>query len=164
MCGAPSGSRPYSRHTLLPIREGDSITMNTQPTELRSNDAHDDSGFGLVEIVVSMLILAALALAFLPLLITGLKTSAASSTLATATQLVNEKMQLAQSKGPVCADVAAIAGSADLTDPRGVVLRVTTTAGACTGSPKTVSVTTSVVRIDSGATVATASTLVYVGS
>ncbi len=138
--------------------------MTIAPTGHRSHNQTDDQGFGLIEIVVSMLILAALALAFLPLLITGLKTSAANSTLATATQLVAEKMQLAQSKGPVCANVAAVAGTADLTDPRGVVLRVTTTTGACTGSPTTLAVTTNVVRLDTSATIATASTLVYVGS
>lgn len=136
--------------------------MTLTPTGLRSQ--HNDEGLGLVEIVVSMLILAALAIAFLPLLIQGVKQSASTSTLATATQLVSEKMQLAQSKGPVCADVAALAGSADLTDPRGVVLRVVTTAGSCTGSPTTVSVTTSVTRLDTSVVVATASTIVFVGS
>jgi len=136
--------------------------MTLTPTVLRS-DKNDD-GLGLVEIVVSMLILAALALAFLPLLIQGVKQSARSSTLATATQLVSERMALAQSQGPVCANVAALATTADLTDPRGVVLRVVTTTGACTGSTTTISVTTSVTRLDTSAVIAEASTLVYVGS
>lgn len=136
--------------------------MNTQLTE-HSDRSENESGFGLIEIVVSMFILALLAIALLPLLVQGLKQAANGTTLATATQLVSEKMQLAQSKGPVCASVAAIAGTVDLTDPRGVVLRVTTTTGSCTGSPTTLNVTTSVARLDTGVTITTASTLVYVG-
>lgn len=136
--------------------------MNTQLTE-HSDRSENETGFGLIEIVVSMFILALLAIALLPLLVQGLKQAANGTTLATATQLVSEKMQLAQSKGPVCASVAAIAGTVDLTDPRGVVLRVTTTTGSCTGSPTTLNVTTSVARLDTGVTITTASTLVYVG-
>ena len=137
--------------------------MKNAHTGHRSQDQADDRGFGLVEIVVSMLILAVLAIAFLPLLITGLKISASSTTLATATQLVSEKMQLAQSKGPVCADVAAVAGTADLTDPRGVVLRVQTTTGTCTAGTTTVTVATSVTRLDTSELIASATTIVYVG-
>lgn len=129
----------------------------------RSARQHDE-GVGLIEIIVSMLLLAILAIAFLPLLIQGLKQSVANSTLATATQLVSEKMQLLQSQGPVCADVAGVAGVTSLTDSRGVVLQVTTTTGVCTGASTTLSATASVVRMDTGATIATASTLVYVGS
>ena len=130
----------------------------------RSDRSEHDSGFGLIEIVVSMFILALLAIALLPLLVQGLRQAANGTTLATATQLVSEKMQLAQSKGPNCASVAATAGTVDLTDPRGIVLRVTTTTGSCTGSPTTVSVTTSVARLDTGVTITTASTLVFVGN
>jgi type II secretory pathway pseudopilin PulG len=121
-----------------------------------------ESGFGLVEIVISMFILAAISIAFLPLLIQGLKQSAANTTLATATQLVNERMQLAQAGGPTCANVTAVGGTEDLTDPRGVVIRVTTTVGSCPAGSGTVSVAATAVRLDTGATLADASTLVFV--
>lgn len=122
----------------------------------------DEDGFGLVEMVVSMLILAALAVAFLPLLIQGLKQSAQNTTTATATQLVNQQIQLAQSKGPACAAVRSVAGTQDLTDPRGVVIRVTTTVATCPSGVGTVAVTVSALRVDTGATTVTAKTLVFV--
>lgn len=134
--------------------------MTTEPTETVSET--NDQGFGLVEIVVSMFMLAVLAIAFLPLLVEGLRQSVATSTTATATQLVSERMQLAQSQGPDCADVATLAGTTQFTDPRGVILAVTTTVGSCTNAT-TVAVSTAAVRLDTGVTVASANTLVYVG-
>ena len=121
-----------------------------------------DSGFGLVEIVISMFMLAALAIAFVPVLIQGLKQSAANTTLATATQLVNERMQLAQSAGSTCSVVAGLGITEDFTDPRGVVIRVTTTVGTCPAGAGTVSVTASAVRLDTAAQIASAATLVFV--
>jgi len=88
----------------------------------------DDDGFGLIEAVVSMLIIAALAVAFLPLLITGLKQSAANSTLAFATQLVSERMSVAHAAGPSCSALLAdVPGLSTPTDPRGVRVQVVTT-------------------------------------
>jgi Tfp pilus assembly protein PilV len=121
-----------------------------------------DTGFGLIEIVISMFVLAAISLAFLPLLIQGLRQSAANTTLATATQLVNERMQLAQAGGPICSNVSAVGGTEDFTDPRGVVIRVTTVVGTCPTGTGTVGVTATAVRLDTTATLATSSTLVFV--
>ena len=125
---------------------------------LRSND----EGFGLVEIVVSMFMLALLAMAFLPILVQGLKQSSSNATLATGTQLVNQQLQKAQANGPTCTNVESVAGTQQLTDPQGVQIQVTTTVGACPAGTGTVSVASSAVRQDSGDTVASASTLVYV--
>jgi len=139
------------------------MTTETTETFSGSNESHaNDAGFGLIEIVVSMFMLAILAIAFLPVLVEGLKQSVATSTTATATQLVAERMQLAQAKGPVCADVAVLAGTSQFTDPRGVILAVTTTVGSCTNAT-TVAVSTAAVRLDTGVTVASARTLVFVG-
>ncbi len=123
----------------------------------------DEAGFGLIEIVVSMFILALLAVAFLPLLVQGLKTSAANATLATATQLVNQKMESASAVS-TCTGVTAIAGVSSLTDPRGVTIQVTTTVAACPtgGTTGTVKVSSVAVRTDTGATLVTGSTLVLV--
>lgn len=121
-----------------------------------------DQGFGLVEIVVSMFMMALLAVAFLPLLIQGLQTSHRTTTLATATQLVNERMQLAQSSGPVCTNVATLAVSEEFTDPRGVVIRVVTDVGTCPAGVGTVDVVATATRLDTSEQLAVAETKVFV--
>jgi type II secretory pathway pseudopilin PulG len=122
-----------------------------------------DSGFGLVETVISMFMLAILAVLFLPLLIQGLRQSAANTTLATATQLVNEQLRLAQASGTACANVTALAGTSDFTDPRGVVIRLTTTVGSCpAGGRGTMSFSVASIRTDTSASLATGSTLVLI--
>lgn len=131
------------------------------PDRLGSERARDD-GFGLVEIIVSMFVLATLAIALLPVLVTGIKQSAVNSTLATATQLVNRQMQLAQSSGSVCANLGSLAGTTALTDNRGVIISVTTTVGTCPAGVGTVEVSAVAVRTDTGNTLAEAQTLVFV--
>ncbi len=121
-----------------------------------------DNGFGLIEIIVSMFMIAALAIAFIPLLVQGLKQSSANTTLATATQLVNERMQLAQGAGTTCSVVTALGVTEDFTDPRGVVIRVTTTVGTCPAGPGTVDVSATAVRLDTTQQIAEAETLVFV--
>jgi type II secretory pathway pseudopilin PulG len=121
-----------------------------------------DTGFGLIEIVISMFMLAALAIAFVPILVQGLKQSAANTTLATATQLVNERMQLVQGAGTTCSVVAALGVTEDFTDPRGVVIRVTTTIDACPAGAGTVGVTATAVRQDTAEQLVVAETLVFV--
>jgi prepilin-type N-terminal cleavage/methylation domain-containing protein len=123
----------------------------------------NDEGFGLVEIIVSMFILALVALALLPLLIQGVRQSAINTTQATATQLLSTRMQLLQSMSPVCTDVAGLAGTSQFTDPRGVVLEVTTTVGTCVVNAATVTASASVVRLDTSTLLASADTIVYVG-
>jgi type II secretory pathway pseudopilin PulG len=121
-----------------------------------------DSGFGLIETTISMFMLAILAVLFLPLLIQGLKQSAANTTLATGTQLVNERLRLAQAAGPVCSSVSALAGTKNFTDPRGVTIRVTTTVGTCPSGKGTVSISVTAIRTDTSASLATAASLVLV--
>jgi type II secretory pathway pseudopilin PulG len=89
----------------------------------------DESGFGLVEIVISMFLLALLAISFLPLLITSLKVTVSNTSVATATQLVNSDLELARSlaaTSPYCSVLSGFATAtplATVTDPRGVVLQ-----------------------------------------
>lgn len=52
----------------------------------------DSSGFGLIEIVVSMFLFALLAVAFLPLLIDALRATVRNATIATATQIMSEQL------------------------------------------------------------------------
>ena len=121
-----------------------------------------EDGFGLIEITIAMFLMAALAMAFLPMLIQGLKQSASNTTLATATQLVNERMQLIASAGTVCDHITALGTTEDFADPRGVTIRVTTAVGTCPTGPGTVSVTATATRTDTSAVLVTADTLVFV--
>lgn len=132
--------------------------MNTQhDAGLRAED-----GFGIVEVVVSMLVLAILAIAFLPVLISGIRQSASNATVATATQLVNEKLQLAQASSPTCTNISVLAGEEDFLDDYGVTITVTTTVAACPAGTGTVEVGVTAVRADTAATLAAAETLVFV--
>jgi len=83
----------------------------------------DESGIGLIEIVVSMFLLAILAVAVLPVLTAGLKTSASSADQATASQLAGSAIEHARSRAPKCSDLAAyIAASPETTTSRSKVL------------------------------------------
>lgn len=127
--------------------------------------ARDDDGFGLIEIVVSMLVLAALALAFLPLLVQGLQLSARNATLAAATQQVNDRLQAAQERSPDCdAIVDDIEGTRTYTDARDVELRIVTDVENCPAAnvTTTVKVTATATRLDTGEELATATTRVLV--
>jgi len=103
--------------------------MSTEAKNERTALVDDESGFGLVEIVVSMFLLALLAISFLPLLITSLKVTVSNTTLATATQLVNQDLEVARSMAvttPYCSVLKTFATAAPLatvSDPRGVVMQ-----------------------------------------
>ena len=134
--------------------------MNKQATALS-----DESGMGLVEIVVSMFILALLAMSFLPILIQGMRSSVNNAIQATAGQLVSEQMDQARALPAVCDGIVAF-GAAVLTpttDARGNVFQPHREVGACPASyPGVVSVR---VWITEGAdTLAEAKTLIYVSS
>ncbi len=115
-----------------------------------------------------MLLLAIVALALLPLLVTGMKLAVSNTTIAAASQLANDRVTAAQAAAPGCsAVVSAVNGTFDTTDKRGVPLRATTTvAGVCPAAAntnaQTLKVTTVVTRSDSGKQLASASTLVLV--
>lgn len=134
----------------------------TSPRRTLRERLDSDRGLGLIEIVISMFLLALLALAFAPVLIAGIRSSEANTTTATATQLVNERMQIAQASGPSCSAVASLAGEISLTDPRGTTIDVTTTVETCPVGTGTVEVVSVATRNDTGAAIAEASTLVFV--
>lgn len=132
-----------------------------------------NEGFGLVEVVVSMFLLAILALGLLPGIVNGLKQAANNITITAATQLVDEQIDLALSSGSTCSTIRSLASSASTTDSRGVLLsRTTVTAGSVTPTtvcpagassyPTTVVVSVSVTRSGNATAVASASTLIYV--
>ncbi|WP_411701126.1 hypothetical protein [Conyzicola sp.] len=120
---------------------------------------------GLVEIVVALFLLALLAVAFLPVLVQGLKQSAINATNATATQLVNRQIEAARAIA-TCSGIQTYQAQLipEEQDTRGVRLQATRTVGACPAAsayPGTVSVVIKVTRLDTGAVLSTASTLVF---
>jgi prepilin-type N-terminal cleavage/methylation domain-containing protein len=104
-------------------------------TTPRRQGASAESGFSLVEVIVSMVLLAIVALSFLPLVARAVTGSATSSTRATAVRLVSEQMELVRSTGGGCsAYVGADRGGEVVTsvrDPRGVLLDVRSDMGPC---------------------------------
>lgn len=82
-----------------------------------------DAGFGLVEIVVSMSLLALLAVAFLPLLIESLRVSVTNSKVATANQILSEQLDAIALVDRTCAAFDAFESAVipTVTDERGTV-------------------------------------------
>jgi prepilin-type N-terminal cleavage/methylation domain-containing protein len=141
--------------------------MNTLKRCLKGGD---DGGFGLIEIVVAMLMLAILALSLLPLLINGYKQSSASATIAGATQMVQQQMESVRSAS-TCTGLGSVAlvnstTSATTTNSRNVSLTQTKTVYPCPITASvltgTVKVTSTVTRNDTSTVIASATTLVYV--
>lgn len=85
----------------------------------------------MVEALVSMLLLAIIAVAFLPLLITGLKAATANTTVTTATQAVNEQLSPISTRQFTCSEIEnwLAAPPTSLQDPRGVTIHLHRAAG-----------------------------------
>jgi len=130
-----------------------------------SPNGSSDRGFGLIEIVISMFLLGLLAIAFLPLLVTSMKTTVVNSSVATATQLVNQQMDQARAAGETCARMRTFgAETLAATDPdkRGVSYQPVRTVGLCPASyPGTVKVTVAVSVVGSTFAPVTATTLIF---
>ena len=107
-----------------------------------------DAGFGMIEIVISMFLLGLLAIAFLPLLMTSMKTTVINSSIATATQLVNQQMDQARAAGATCALISTFGATAVMAGPpdeRGMSYQPSRAVGPCPPSyPGTVTVKVSV--------------------
>lgn len=130
------------------------------------SDITDDEGLGMIEIVVSMFMIALLAVAFLPVLITGIKATASNAVAATATQLANQAIESARTGSYAnCTALNALAESSFTSDGRGGQLQVirVVTCVAGDGQPETITV---VVREADGeqTVLARATTLVRLGS
>lgn len=120
----------------------------------------DERGFGLIEIVVAMFLLAIVSMSVLPLLVQGMKLSSANATLAAATQLANQQIEMVRSQ-TLC---GSIVPATSTVTTQGVNLQVSRTVGSTcpiVGYPITVPVSVSVTRTDTNAVVASATTLVF---
>ena len=99
-------------------------------------DAADvrDDGFSIVEVMVAMVLLAIMALSFLPLVTRATTAAATSSSVATASRLVSEQMEIVRAAPvTVCADRAG-AVVKQVADARGGTFDVRTDIdGACPG-------------------------------
>jgi prepilin-type N-terminal cleavage/methylation domain-containing protein len=124
-----------------------------------------ESGFSLVEIVVAMFLIGVLAMSVLPVLMQSLTATATNITFATATQMVNDQMDIARSRVQDCADLAAYISEVPppVTDSQKVVLQATRTAATCSDAQlDAVSVTITVTRNDNHRVMANATTLLTV--
>jgi prepilin-type N-terminal cleavage/methylation domain-containing protein len=138
------------------------LSLPSAPAQSRD---HDDSGISLIEVVVAMMLLAILAVAFLPVLIQGLQTAAVNSTRATANQLAHLQLETARSQGGDCSLITDLefAAVSPVVDKRNVTLLTTRDAGLCPGVlPGTLTYTVTITRQDTGDVLATATTLIYV--
>jgi type II secretory pathway pseudopilin PulG len=132
-----------------------------------------ERGFGVIEIVISMLLLGLMMMSFIPVLINSQKGSGANTTMATATQIVNQQLEGVRSvrssslTPPSCLDVTKFlqATLAPVIDPRGVTLQPQWNPSACPASyPGVARVGISVMSTGSAIPIASAVTLVFVAS
>jgi Tfp pilus assembly protein PilV len=134
--------------------------------------AGDERGIGIIEIVISMFLIALLVLSFIPVLINSNRLSGRNTTMATATQIVNKQIQSARavtsstSTTPSCANMnnfmVSPAPSA-VVDPRGVTLLAVWAPITCPSSyPGTVLMKVSITQSGYTSPTASAATLVRV--
>ncbi|TFC64589.1 type II secretion system protein [Cryobacterium sp. TMT2-18-3] len=106
--------------------------MKVLRTSVRFRD-DPDTGLGLFEILVSMMILALLAVAVLPVLVQGLRSASNNATRATANQFAGQELDLVRTLSPNCTAVSAFddGPSQVATDARGISLEIIRFVGAC---------------------------------
>jgi type II secretory pathway pseudopilin PulG len=107
---------------------------------------------GIVEILISMMLLAVLAVAVLPVLVQGLRNSSSNATLATASQFAGQELDSVRALSADCATVSAFDdGPSRVTaDARGTPLEIRRTVGACPAAadyPGVVSVSVEVIKV-----------------
>ncbi len=136
-------------------------------SRMGSKASVSEQGFSLVEIVVSMLVLAGLSLTLIPALTASVVQSANNAVLASATHILSGRMDTARAQATTCQALGAFASTSvpDVASVRGITIRVSQTLGSCpTSYPGTVTFTVDVRRTDTAAVLATATTLLYVAS
>lgn len=125
---------------------------------MRDRDA-EVAGFGLVEVIVAMLLLAVIAVAILPALWQGIVLSTRQASTATATRYMNSLVDDARST-PTCAFLGSIASLPNVSDGRGVSLSTSTTSVTGCASGATAKLIVNVVG--EGRTLATTTALIYI--
>lgn len=150
-------------------RTSPSLTQEESVTTLDVTEL--ETGFGIIEVVVSMFLLSVMAMSYIPLLLNSVKDTATNTTIATATQIVNEQIEgvravrSLQSTTPSCADVTRFLNvtPAPVVDPRGVTLISRWSIASCPQTyPGVVRAEVSVSKLNSITPIASAITLVFV--
>jgi Tfp pilus assembly protein PilV len=133
----------------------------------RHPNASDETGFGLVEIVISMFLVAVLALAFLPVLAQAAQIASVNAVRASATQIVVQQLEQVGALGSSCSAVKAFAATvpAPVADARGTLqphLTLTVPAGDVCVEPylRVVLLRVWVTRVGSSAELASTNTLI----
>lgn len=133
----------------------------------------DESGFSIIEVLISLVLLSLLAISFIPLILNSVTTAATNTTMVTATQIVNQEIEGVRAvrsptgATPSCADIVAFLRITLTTvvDPRGVTLQPQWDATSCPSNyPGVVRARISVSKIGEVTPVAQAVTLIYVKS
>jgi len=139
----------------------------------RGKARRSDDGFGMIEVVISLFLLSVLAISFIPVLISSWKVTGRNTTIATATQIVNQELEGARAvrsataTTPSCADITQFlqVTLAPVVDPRGVKLQPQWAASTCPVTyPGVVRVEVSVNQAGQTTPIASAVTLIFVGS
>ncbi len=147
-------------------------TLHVMPTRRFNAPALDD-GFGVIEVVVAMFLLSILSVSFIPVLVNSIKSTGKNTTIATATQIVNQEIEGARAvrsptaTTPSCLDITNFLSVtiASTTDPRGVTLIPKWDPTSCPATfPGVVRARISVTRSGSTTPMAQAVTLIYVAS
>ena len=131
---------------------------------LNSRNLRDctDDGFTLVEIIISVFLLAIAAVVLLPLLIQGEEFAGRQSAAATATRQISAVIDSVRAN-PTCSQVSSVIGTKSYTDGSGRSFTVATTVSPSIGScASNMTVTLSFSAANSGATLSTATALVYI--
>jgi len=92
----------------------------------------DDDGFGLVEVIIAMVLLAIIAMALLPALWNGIQYSAEQSSVASATRYLNAVMEQLRDADGSCTDLRDMLADSSITtayDGRGGTVTVRITGG-----------------------------------
>ncbi len=132
-----------------------------------------EDGFGVIEVIMSLFLLSLLSISFIPVLVSSIRSTGTNTTIATATQIVNQEIEGARAvrsptaTAPSCFDITQFlqVTLASVTDPRGVVLLPKWDTTSCpTSYPGVVRARVSVTRSGSATTVAQAVTYIFVKS
>lgn len=118
----------------------------------------DDDGFGLVEVIIAMFLLAVIAVVILPAMWNGIRFSSQQSSVATATRQLNGLVEQAR-QGATCAALTTAAASRSFTDGSG---RTFTTSGPTPSCTAGAAVPLTLTAVQAGTTLATVNALVYV--
>lgn len=134
----------------------------------RASQESDDTGIGLIEIVIAMFLIAIMALALLPVFASTLQLSQKNIEIGRAAQIVNEQVNLAAQQAAATATCSAIstfavAPNTPVPGIQNTDFRYTRTVSACPATyPATMTITISVTRAADGSHLAGAKTLVSV--